>query len=37
MSSLKEKTAQGLFWGSISNGLQQLLNLVIGVFLARKL
>jgi len=37
MSSLKEKTARGLLWGSISNGLQQLLNLVIGIFLARRL
>ncbi len=37
MSTLKEKTARGLFWGSISNGLQQLLNLVIGIFLARRL
>ena len=35
--SLKEKTAKGLLWGSISNGLQQLLNLVIGIFLARQL
>ena len=37
MSTLKEKTARGLFWGSISNALQQLLNLVIGIFLARRL
>ncbi|MBO4851123.1 MAG: lipopolysaccharide biosynthesis protein [Prevotella sp.] len=37
MSSLKEKTARGLLWGSLSNGLQQLLNLVIGIFLARRL
>ena len=37
MASLKEKTARGLLWGSISNGLQQLLNLAIGIFLARKL
>ncbi len=36
-SSLKEKTARGLLWGSVSNGLQQLLNLVIGIFLARQL
>lgn len=33
--SLKEKTAKGLFWGGISNGLQQVLNLVIGIVLAR--
>lgn len=33
--TLKEKTAKGLFWGGLSNGLQQLLNLVFGIFLAR--
>lgn len=33
--TLKEKTAKGLFWGGVSNGLQQLLNLVFGIFLAR--
>ena len=37
MSTLKEKAAKGLLWGSVSNGLQQLLNLVIGIFLARRL
>ena len=37
MSTLKEKAAKGLLWGSVSNGLQQLLNLVIGIFLARHL
>lgn len=36
-SSLKEKTARGLFWGGFSNGIQQLLNLVFGIFLARLL
>lgn len=35
--SLKEKTANGLMWGGISNGAQQLLNLVFGIFLARLL
>lgn len=35
--TLKEKTAKGLFWGGLSNGFQQLLNLVFGVFLARLL
>lgn len=35
--SLKEKTAKGLLWGGISNGVQQLLNLFFGVFLARLL
>lgn len=33
--SLKEKTAKGLFWGGLSNGMQQLLNLFFGIFLAR--
>lgn len=37
MSSLKEKTAHGLFWGSVSNGAQQLLNLVFGIALGRLL
>lgn len=35
--SLKEKTANGLLWGSINSGAQQLLNLVFGIFLARLL
>lgn len=35
--TLKEKTAKGLFWGGLSNGVQQLLNLVFGVILARLL
>ena len=35
--SLKEKTAQGLFWGGISSGMQQVLNLLFGIFLARML
>lgn len=35
--SLKEKTAKGLFWGGVSNGIQQVLNLVFGIFLARLL
>lgn len=33
--SLKEKTAKGLFWGGISNGVQQILNLVFGLVLVR--
>ena len=37
METLKEKTAKGLFWGGLSNFTQQLLNLVIGIFLARLL
>ncbi|MGL5979863.1 MAG: lipopolysaccharide biosynthesis protein [Phocaeicola sp.] len=35
--SLKDKTAKGLLWGGFSNGIQQLLNLVFGIFLARML
>lgn len=35
--SLKEKTAKGLFWGGLSNGVQQLLNLIFGIFIARML
>lgn len=33
--TLKEKTAKGLFWGGLSNGVQQLLNLLFGLVLAR--
>ncbi len=36
-STLKEKAANGLLWGGLSNGAQQLLNLVFGIFLARLL
>lgn len=35
--TLKEKTAKGLFWGGLSNGLQQLLGLLFGICLARLL
>ena len=35
--SIKEKTAKGLLWSGISNSLQQLLGLVFGIILARKL
>ncbi len=35
--SLKEKTAKGLLWGGLSTGMQQMLNLVFGIFLARLL
>jgi O-antigen/teichoic acid export membrane protein len=34
-ATLKQKTAKGLFWGGISNGAQQLIGLVFGIFLAR--
>ncbi|MBR1593147.1 MAG: lipopolysaccharide biosynthesis protein [Alloprevotella sp.] len=37
MESLKEKTAKGLLWGGIANGLQQVLNLVFGIVIAQKL
>lgn len=33
--SLKDKTAKGLFWGGVSNGLQQIIGAVFGIFLAR--
>lgn len=35
--NLKEKTANGLLWGGISQGGQQVLGLVFGIFLARLL
>lgn len=35
--SLKEKTAKGLFWGGLSNGVQQVLGLAFGIILARLL
>ena len=35
--TLREKTAKGLFWGGISNGIQQVLALGFGVYLARVL
>lgn len=37
METLKEKTAKGLMWGGLGNGVLQLLNLVFGIFLARLL
>ena len=36
-STLKEKTSKGLFWGGMSNGLQQLLSALFGIYLARTL
>jgi O-antigen/teichoic acid export membrane protein len=35
--TLKEKTAKGLFWGGISNGVQQALGVVIGIILLKNL
>lgn len=37
VQSLKDKTAKGMLWGGVSNGLQQLLNLLFGIVLARLL
>ena len=37
METLKEKTAKGLFWGGMNNGVQQLLGLVFGILLGRLL
>lgn len=37
IDNLKDKTAKGLLWGGVSNGIQQLLNLAFGIFLARLL
>ena len=34
-TSLKEKTAKGLMWGMMNNGVMQLLNIVFGIVLAR--
>jgi O-antigen/teichoic acid export membrane protein len=34
-STLKQKTASGLFWGGISNGAQQLIGVVFGIYMAR--
>ena len=36
-STLKQKTASGLFWGGFSNGIQQLIGLVFGLFMLRLL
>lgn len=36
-STLKEKTAKGLFWGGVSNGVQQILGALLGIYLARNL
>ena len=35
--SLKEKTAKGLFWGAMNNGVQQLLGFAFGIVMARLL
>lgn len=35
--TLKDKTAKGLFWGAMNNGTTQILNIIIGIILARLL
>lgn len=35
--TLKERTAKGLLWGGFSNGIAQMLTLLFGIILARKL
>ena len=37
MESLKEKTAKGLFWGALNNGVTQLLGMLFGILLGRLL
>ena len=37
MATLKDKTAQGLLWGMMNNGVMQLFNIIFGIILARKL
>jgi len=34
-STLKQKTAKGLFWGGFGNGFQQLINVGFGIYFAR--
>ena len=37
MDNLKEKTAKSIAWGAVNNGTTQVLNLIFGIVLARKL
>jgi O-antigen/teichoic acid export membrane protein len=37
MENLKEKTAKGIAWGAVNNGATQVLSLIFGIVLARKL
>ena len=37
METLKEKTARGLFWGGMNNGVQQMIGLLAGIILGRLL
>ena len=37
MENLKEKTAKSIAWGAVNNGTTQVLNLIFGIVLARKL
>ena len=34
-STLKQKTASGLFWGGLNNGIQQIIGLAFGIFMMR--
>jgi len=34
-STLKQKTATGLFWGGLSNGAQQIIGILFGIWMAR--
>ena len=36
-ANLKTKTAKGLFWGAMNNGLQQLVGVVVGLVLLSRL
>ena len=37
MENLKEKTAKSIAWGAVNNGTTQVLNLIFGIVLARRL
>ena len=37
MENLREKTARGLMWGAVNNGTMQVLNLLIGILVLRRL
>ena len=34
-NSLKKRTAKGLLWGGLNNGLMQIMNVAFGLILAR--
>ena len=35
MATLKERTAKGLMWGMVNNGMTQVLNAVFGIMFLR--